>query len=287
MRKYIFIVPIAIVSACLPLLSMGQSVFSISIAGYDAKCNGSLNGSAKVTPAGGVAPYSYMWALAADTTDSIGGLAAGMYPVTVTDSAGDTISGSITITQPASLTVIIDSDVVPPCFRVTGGVCGCENTLWAVVTGGTPPYSYLWSPGSSSTGSTSTDDTLMYACYLEFTVSVTDSNNCMATDSLNVVVPYTDPVVSTTGIGQVSSSNGINTYPNPASDRLNISMGTSAAGINNLAVYDMLGAEVFEQKLSGNERLITIDVSGFAEGDYLLKATGSQLQKSIHFSVLR
>ena len=280
MRKYTFI---ALMLACLPMLCMGQSTLSLSITGYDARCNGSLGGSAKVTPSGGVAPYSYSWAPAAGVTDSVSGLAAGIYSVTVTDSLGHTASGSVTISQPAPLVVSIDSIVVFPCFRTTVAVCGCNNTLWAIVSGGTAPYSYLWSPGGD------TGDTLLHACYQEFTVNVTDNNNCVTTDSINVVIPtFFVPVIAAAGVAQVSNTNGINTYPNPAGNQLNISIGQSAAAVSNLAVYDMMGTKVAELQPGSNERLITIDVSRLANGNYLLKViSNDQSQQTIPFSISR
>jgi len=283
-KKYTLI---ALAFICLPLLSIAQSALTVSITGHDAKCNGSTNGSAKVAVTGGVTPYSYVWMPAAGTTDSASGLIAGTYSVTVTDSDGNTASGAITIHQPAALTVSIDSIVVPPCFRTTSGVCGCANTLWAVVSGGTPPYSYLWSPGSSSAGSSVTSDTLMYACYLEFTVIVSDSNNCVSSDSLNVEIPNSGPIINASAVGQLRNTSGINTYPNPANNQLNISIDPWGAGIKSIAVYDMLGGKVFEQQLNSNERLIAIDVSGFANGDYLLRIISDDSQKTGYFSISR
>src|ERR1700757_4313304 len=76
-----------------------------------------------------------------------------------------------------NLSVTIDSIVVKPCFIMSGGgSCGCGNTLWAVVTGGTPPYSYLWTPSNATT------DTLNGACYIEFACTVTDSKGCVMKD---------------------------------------------------------------------------------------------------------
>ncbi len=46
---------------------------------------GGANGSAIATPSEGLAPYSYLWSTGADT-ESISGLAAGTYELTVTDS---------------------------------------------------------------------------------------------------------------------------------------------------------------------------------------------------------
>lgn len=69
-------------------------------------CNGTCipepiitcNGSATVTPLGGVAPYSYMWDDGmAQTTATANGLCAGQYCVTVTDANGQTATTCVTI----------------------------------------------------------------------------------------------------------------------------------------------------------------------------------------------
>ena len=258
---------------------MGQTTLTLGVTGYDAHCNGSTDGSAKVIPSGGVAPYTFAWAPVTGITDSISGLIAGVYSVTVTDSTGATATVSVTINQPDPLTVIIDSNVVRPCFRTTGGACGCYNSLWAIVGGGTPPYSYLWTPGGT------TDDTLSNVCYIEFTVNVTDANGCIVTDSLDITVPVTH-ITITTGVGEVSNTI-ISTYPNPAASTLNISLSESVTDTRDLTIYNIIGEKVFEQKVNGNEQIVPVDVAVFPSGNYLIKITGDVGQETSHFSVVR
>ena len=105
MKKYTIVFLLLI---CLPLISAGQSSLTLNITGYDAHCNGSINGSARVLASGGVAPYSYSWTPVPGTSDSISDLAAGIYSVTVTDNTGLIATGSVTISQPPALTVWID-----------------------------------------------------------------------------------------------------------------------------------------------------------------------------------
>jgi hypothetical protein len=50
----------------------------------------------------------------------------------------------ISLSQCNNVSVSIDSIVVNPCFRVTGGSCGCNNTLWAVMNNGAAPFTYTW-----------------------------------------------------------------------------------------------------------------------------------------------
>ncbi len=71
-------------------------------------CNGACipepiitcNGTATVTPTGGVTPYSFMWNDGmAQTTPTVNGLCAGQYCVTVTDANGQTATTCATITN--------------------------------------------------------------------------------------------------------------------------------------------------------------------------------------------
>ncbi len=78
------------------------TALSLAISKTNVSVPGGSNGSATANPAGGTPPYSYLWNTSpAKTTQTAGGLTAGTYTVTVTDSKGCTKSGSVTITQPA------------------------------------------------------------------------------------------------------------------------------------------------------------------------------------------
>ncbi len=64
----------------------------------DLSCIDATDGSATVTVAGGVAPYTYLWDDAdAQTTATATGLVAGTYTVTVTDDNGCTTTASVDI----------------------------------------------------------------------------------------------------------------------------------------------------------------------------------------------
>jgi hypothetical protein len=134
-------------------------------------CFGEATGEILVTPVGGTAPYTYLWSNGA-TTNEITGLIAGVYSVTVTDANNCTVSETFIISQPPLLSVDITG---------TPTVCPGESTgmLTANASGGTPAYTYEWSNGET----TQTISNLPAGTY---TVTVTDSNNCTATESFTI-----------------------------------------------------------------------------------------------------
>nr|MBK9653806.1 T9SS type A sorting domain-containing protein [Bacteroidota bacterium] len=151
-------------------VSVGTSnPLSCIISRTNVSCNGGTNGSATVNPTGG-AGYTYLWSNGS-TTKTITGLGAGSYTVTVSANNGCTTSCNVTITQPAILSCATTS---------TPAKCGvCNGTATITATGGTIPYTYLWSTGS-------TTKTILALCSGVYTVSVTDKKGCTTTCTVSV-----------------------------------------------------------------------------------------------------
>jgi gliding motility-associated-like protein len=140
----------------------------------DIACNGGNTGTASVTATGGTPPYNYIWTTGA-TTSGINNLGIGQYKVTVTDNKGCQKTDSVIIQQQSGMTVGITSTGVS-CFG------GNDGTATATVSGGNPPYGYLWSTG----GTTATIGQLAAGNYL---LTVTDNTGCKAIQSVTVSGP--------------------------------------------------------------------------------------------------
>jgi gliding motility-associated-like protein len=174
------------------------TVLSASVSGSNVRCNGQNNGVAWVTASGGnPGVYSYVWSPIGATTQTVSNLSANTYTVTVTDTRGCTATQTIQITQPGVIAVTAFTDPVN---------CNGQNSgfAWVTVSGGTPAYSYAWTP-SGQTGQTATN--LIAGNY---TVTVTDANSCTAIK--NVVV--TQPVIlsassSSTNVRCNGEANGV------------------------------------------------------------------------------
>lgn len=143
-------------------------------------CNGATNGSISVTPTGGTSPYTYAWSNSG-TTATISGLAAGTYDVTVTDDNGCTATASGTVVEPAAISFSTTPSVtnVPCTGDSTGSISG------AVVTGGTSPYTYSWTNGT-------TNIDLAGVPAGAYRLTVTDANGCtFASSSYTISEPAT------------------------------------------------------------------------------------------------
>lgn len=148
---------------------------------HDVICRGESSGWIKEVVYGGSTPYAYSWTPLSQITDSIGGLPAGFYSVTTTDINGCVILDTVTVTEPDTLVSLITSiqffgDVNVRCFGDSSG------TVSAQVTGGTPPYNYLWSTGSPN-------DTVYNLPAGGVEVRVSDINGCSIIGSTNLVQP--------------------------------------------------------------------------------------------------
>ena len=145
--------------------------------GQDISCNGGSDGKFYAHVNGGIPPYTFVWSNGLTHTtnnynDSITGLSAGTYTVTITDSKGCALSPlSVTLVDP-SLISITTSPTPTSCFGYTDGTITVTNT-----TGGTPSYiNYTWDSNPIQTGLNATS--LLAGVY---TVTVTDDNGCIAT----------------------------------------------------------------------------------------------------------
>jgi gliding motility-associated-like protein len=154
-------------------------------------CNAACNGSATVVASGGTGTYTYAWAPSGGTGATASGLCAGSYTCTISSPAGCSITQTFNITQPPAFT-ITTSQVNVNC----NGACNGSATI--TLGGGTPPYSYAWSP-TGGTGSTASP-----LCAGTYTCTYTDANGCTGTQTFTI----TEPTAVTATTSFVSSTCG-------------------------------------------------------------------------------
>jgi gliding motility-associated-like protein len=153
-------------SPCTSLTITSSNVSNVS-------CFGGNNGAITVLATGGIAPYTYTWIPNIGNGASVNNLTAGSYSVSVLDVNNCPGSLTVNITQPASAMTVSTSSV--------STLCGTSNgSVSAVVSGGTSPYGYAWTPGNANTASVSNLAAGVYS------LVVTDANGCTSNGTATV-----------------------------------------------------------------------------------------------------
>ena len=142
--------------------------------GFGISCNGAKDGIISVVVQGSNAPYSYAWSNGA-TTSSQSNLGQGTYSVVVTDSLGCISNANVVITEPSLLTYSYIIDDVS-CYL------GQNGSIEIIPQGGVMPYDIQWFNGADST----VLDSLGSGFY---TFNLTDQNNCLVIDSVEIYEP--------------------------------------------------------------------------------------------------
>ncbi|MFH2143886.1 MAG: T9SS type A sorting domain-containing protein [Bacteroidota bacterium] len=148
------------------------SELNIFITGIiDNNCYGMNTGEINIYAIGGTLPYNYIWSNGA-TTPNNSGLIAGNYSVSVIDANGcSEFINNISVGQANQLQVYINT---------TNAACNqSDGSATAIVGGGIPPYSYLWSNMTSLNPVTN-----IPAGY--YSLIVIDGNGCMMTEYFSI-----------------------------------------------------------------------------------------------------
>ena len=197
---------------------------SASITVTDVSCSGFTNGAIDLTASGGVFPYSFSWSNGAITED-ISGITSAVYTVTITD--GNTCTSSTTAFV-GSANAITYSFVKtsPTCFGYGDGIVDLN------ITGGTIPYNFNWSNGNTS-------EDLISVGAGNYTVTVTDANNCQITDTVILSQPnYIVNGITVTNATCFAGTNGaMNLFVSGATPPFTFSWsnGDTTQNISNLA----------------------------------------------------
>ena len=179
---------------------------SLNTTNTNIDCFGQATGTATVTPTGGTAPYSYVWSNGA-TSQTVNNLPSGTYTVTVTDANGCIAQMSLTITQPQSSIVTTATQVNVLCYGNPSG------SIDLSVSGGTGPYMYSWSNGS-------TTQDISNLAGGSYTGTVTDVLGCTSSASVTITQPSafsitttsTDEMMGMDGTATVTVTGGTPSY---------------------------------------------------------------------------
>jgi len=142
----------------------------------DVNCAGGNDGSANLSVTGGVAPYVWSWQGGISNSSSATGLTSGTYNVTVSDVSGCQSFIQVIISQPDPIAIQMSQPVT---------ICiGGNTVISGSASGGTQPYIYAWSDGSS-TAQVNVNPVVSTS----YVLTVTDSKGCaIVSDPLSISV---------------------------------------------------------------------------------------------------
>lgn len=201
----------------------------------DILCFGLKKGLVEISVAGGVAPYKYSWSNGATTQDILD-VPAGTYSVLISDANNCQEILSATVEQRPLIVRSIDDVKNIKCHGDSTGIVNIT------VSGGVPPYRYLWNNGASSQDLTNVPAAKYY-------VVVTDANGCQEASTTHVK----EPEELTLKIDELK----------------HIKCAGDKGGAINVSVHG--GVAPFKYKWSNGSS--TQDITGITAGTYTLNVT--------------
>ena len=153
---------------------------SMYAGGYNISCHGSNNGAINTYIIGGTAPFTFVWSNGA-TTINLSNLTAGLYQVTVTSSNGISVNSEIVLIEPDAFYADVVAEDRGDGYHVSefGGI---DGAVVSSISGGVPPYTFLWSSGQST-------ENLVGVSAGTYTLTVHDATNCVTAATVTVVEP--------------------------------------------------------------------------------------------------
>ncbi|MEZ4946408.1 MAG: T9SS type A sorting domain-containing protein [Cyclobacteriaceae bacterium] len=147
--------------------------------GESISCPDALDGAMEAFPVNGFGAYTYLWDHG-PATKAVTGLGQGTYAVTVTDNYGCATRNELLISDPAMMQLNLTKT------SYNGSDLSCHNDadgeIQLTVANGIAPYTYTWSEGSSS-------QNISGLSAGDYTVTVTDQNNCVQTKNVTINNP--------------------------------------------------------------------------------------------------
>jgi PKD repeat protein len=186
------------------IITAMASGHTVTATGTNVTCNGTCNGTLSATASGGVGPYGYAWSNGSFFSApgaNLTGVCAGTYTVMATDSSDmSTATAVYTITAPPALVVSL-----PGYYYVCSGGA---VTLNAAPSGGTPGYTYNWTPNYAISTISIANPVSAPPTTMTYTVTIGDANGCYATGTTTVYVDNIAVTVSSTNASGCGACDG-------------------------------------------------------------------------------
>ncbi|MCB9192219.1 MAG: PKD domain-containing protein [Flavobacteriales bacterium] len=271
----------------IPITISEPGPITTSITGTDPNCVGGNDGTADLSVNGGTPPYSYSWS-SGSTQEDPNNLSPGNNSVTVTDANGCTATDNVVLGSPSMITTSI-SGTNPTCYG------GNNGTADLVVQGGTAPYTFVWSNGSTveDPQNLTPGQTL---------VTISDANGCTASESIlldqptpvlpNAFANYVSTVGACDGGGTANPAGGTPPYTYLWDNGQTTQTATGmCVGVHSVTVTDANGCTGF-QNITVNVPACLTDVDFYtwqqagqpANGNWIVENGGAQVRQTINGS---
>lgn len=237
----------------------GSTAVTVSTTSTNVTCFGANDGTSTSAINGGTPPYVYTttggWNLPNGT-----GLAPGAYAATVTDANGCVSTTGITISEPPAITATLTS-------TDENGTNG-DGTATATAAGGTPPFTYDWSNGQTGPSIANLSADI-------YTVTITDANGCTLIETVTVD--------QNTAVTDIEHLEAFELYPNPSDGQFTILVEFETSETATLAIYNVLGQEIFSKEISGQSVSTPVEMKEQASGIYFAELSTEEGRAVVRF----
>ena len=239
--------------------------FSLSTSSIAESCGCDGSSSATVN---GNGSFTYQWNDPnQQTTSTANNLCAGTYTVTVSDGSGCSSSATVVVSAaPSAVSVSVTSSPQTDATNPDGSAS-------AFASGGTPPYSYLWSNGG-------TDAIITGLTAGNYSVDVSDANGCDASASVSVLAD----IDTTTSIIMMNWQEVV-LSPNPSSGDVQIQWTSQQSILYTITIIDASGRQMMSSQGQSVEgaNVVGIATSTLSAGLYQVIIESQDTQ--VHFSL--
>lgn len=192
---------------------------NLSVISMATNCENS-DGSAVASVNNGTPPYNYIWPNATGPSNQTGGLSAGTYTLLVIDGNTCLLEQNFVINESDAAIILTDS-------TVTGTCNGTLSSIYLSTIGGTSPFNYTWSDGS-------TNEDLTGVIPGDYEVEIEGANGCSAFAQFTVVETQPEETnICMVDVDSITNTNLVVWVPlsDPGIDYYNIYKETSEAGL--------------------------------------------------------
>ena len=240
---------------------------------------GATDGNIDITTSGGTSPYIFSWN-SGQTTEDIASLSAGTYTLTITDANLCNNTISITLTEPTS-PIVSFTQINTNCNAATNG------SIDITVSSGLSPYQFAWS-------NLETTEDIFNLNAGNYSVNITDANNCVIIENITITEPTAINVISTQtnvtncngndGSVDISASGGTGNYTylwsngEITEDVFNLISGIHFVDVTdaNGCTYNFSFTINEPSGITSSETITNVNCYGENSGSVILNVSGGQ-----------